>query len=457
MILRELVTKLGFQFDENGYKQAEKAFDDLRSKGDTIANVGKKLSLFVTAPILALAAAATLAANEQSDNLEVLRDTFSSIGDEAELTSRRISSSFGLSIASGAKLLASTGSILKNFSLTENQVLDTSYGIVELGTNLAAFRKVDTAETIAAITEAIAGRTMGLKKLGIVIDQTEIKDRVALLRSKGRIFSTDSQADALATLSLVQDRAAFSAGAYQRRMGGLDETKARLTGKVANLGEKFGKFLLPVMEKVALIFERFIDRLSKMDDRTAMLILIFGLLVASLGPLLLIAGKTIVALGAMGDALIFLRAVTWSALVPMALMALKFLAIAATVAIVLIAIEDLYQFFTGGASVFGDFLGWINDILAALGRLSMEFSKWIGGKAAIAAQFLSGTASPSQMSSGGATTSNSVNNAPNVAVNVNAAGMNPSDAANAVSSGVQSGLSNVFRQTGQNFVPGGAY
>jgi hypothetical protein len=490
MVLRELVTRLGFQFDENAYKRAEQAFQNLKSKGESISAVGQKLSLFVTAPITALATAAVVAANQQSDNLEVLRNTFAEIGDEAEATSRRISNSFGLSIANGAKFLSTTGAILQNFGLTNKQVLETSEAVIELGANLAAFKKVDTAETIEMIKDALAGRLMSLKKLGIVIDQQEVKERIALMRSKGQVFATQQQAEALATLSLIQQRAAFAAGAYQKQMSGLDETKARIISRLADLGAKFGKFLLPIVEKVASAIEKFLIRLEKLDDKTTKFILVLGGIAAAIGPVLIAVGGLVSALGVFGQGLLFLKTASFAALVPMGLLALKFIAIAAVVGLAFLALEDLYQFFTGGESVFGDFvkwinqlidslkelavqfsnwidegfksvfgdfIKWINDVLGSIGKLSMEFSKWFSGKALAISNLFPKTASPQQISSGGTTVSNNVNNAPNVNINVNAAGMTPTDAADAVATGVQSGLSNVFRQAAQNFKPAGSY
>ena len=71
MIVRELVTKLGFQVDEKGLVTANEKTALLQKRlkglGQGAVRAGKQLSLFVTLPILGLAAATVKAASDAEE------------------------------------------------------------------------------------------------------------------------------------------------------------------------------------------------------------------------------------------------------------------------------------------------------------------------------------------------------------------------------------------------------
>jgi len=119
MILRELITKLGFQMDEAAFKKAEQGIKKLQDQGEKLSKIGQNMSLFVTAPILAFATGAVMAAEETGDALEFLEDNFKGAGNAAEEAAKRISDSYGLSTASAARFLGKTGQILQSLGLSD--------------------------------------------------------------------------------------------------------------------------------------------------------------------------------------------------------------------------------------------------------------------------------------------------------------------------------------------------
>jgi hypothetical protein len=477
VVLRELITKLGFEFDEKGYQRAEARFDALRGKADQLAGVGQKLSLYLTAPILALGTAAAYAANETEDAIVGMRNAFGSSADEAEKAAARIAEAYGLSTASAAKFLASTGRILSNFDLTDEKALQYSESIQQIAADWAAYTQIEggTEAVTQTLTSALTGRTMALKQIGIIIDENEIKEKIAAMRAKGALFTSEKQAKALATLSLIQDRTAKSAGSYAKEADGLDESLSRIRERFVELGNVFGKILLPYLKPILKYLEGVVNRLIAMDDKTKKVVLVVAGLVAAVGPLLVVFSSLLGIAANLGTFFTALQAGALAASVPLVLMAGKILLIVGAVALLALALEDLYQFFTGGESVFGDFMdmlqawgdsltNWASGIAASINGFFDpiidkigKVTDFISGGAVRLNDFLAGNASPSQTSSGGASNTSNVSQNANLKVEVNASGMSPQDAATAVSSGVQSGLSNVFRQTRQNLVPAGEY
>jgi hypothetical protein len=476
VILRELITKLGFQFDEASFKKAEQGIKKLQDAGEKLSNFGEKMSLYVTAPITAFAAGAVIAADQTNDALEFLQDNFKGVGDEATKAAERIAASYGLSTASAANFLGKTGQILQSLGLNEEQALKYSESIQGMSADLAAFNNLEggAAEATQIMTAAIAGQTKGLKQLGIIIDEESIKARILDMQRRGQVFTTDAQAKSMAVLSLVQEKSAKAQGAYERKSKGFGNTQARITERIKELGAQFGKFLLPTVEKMALAFERFINRMINLDDRTKGIIVGILKFAAVIGPVAVAIGGLITGLAGLAAFLPAIQAGLALISVPAIILAAKLLAIVAVITLVVLALEDLYTWFQGGESYFGDFLKWIQ-------KIAQQFTDWIwsfelvnkfADKLIERIQLISKlwtytkslfgdtqlpTATASQVAGGAPSNTNNVSQSANLKIDVNATGMNPDEAAGAVSKGVQSGLSNVFRQTTQNFVPAGDY
>ena len=70
-----------------------------------------------------------------------------------------------------------------------------------------------------------------------------------------------------------------------------------LKSQLEELAISFGDMLMPVIRKVVTAVQRFVDKLNNMDEGTRETILQIGLLVAALGPVLLIIGKLSTGIG----------------------------------------------------------------------------------------------------------------------------------------------------------------
>jgi hypothetical protein len=167
-------------------------------------------------------------------------------------------------------------------------------------------------------------------------------------------------------------------------------------------------------------------------------------------------------------------------LAPILLIIGKGLLLAAAIALVVIAIEDFFSFLQGGESYFGDLVKWLSNSADAFTKWINEAIKpavaWIDNLASKVRSFFGGvgkimgsgasavsdffkpmssfgnTVTPSAVSSGGGSSSQQTNN---IDVKVDARGMNPDQAAQAVQRGVQSATSNVYRAAIQNLQPAG--
>lgn len=70
-----------------------------------------------------------------------------------------------------------------------------------------------------------------------------------------------------------------------------------LKSQLEELAISFGDILMPTIRKIVSAVQQFVDKLNSMDEGTRETIIKIGLLAASIGPLLIVLGKTISTVG----------------------------------------------------------------------------------------------------------------------------------------------------------------
>lgn len=294
--VRELVTKILFKIDDKKLKAAEKSIN--RFKKSTL-DIGKKLSTFVTLPILGLGVAMTKAASDAEESESKFATIFKSISAESESTAQNLAKNFGLSQLAAKKLLGDTGDLLTGFGFSQDQALELSNSVNELAVDLASFTNfAGGAEgASSALTKALLGERESVKSLGISIQEEDVKKQIAINKSKGLRFETVRQAKAMATLQLAQAQSKNAIGDFARTSGGAANQARILKAKISDLSISFGKILLPIANKIIGKLIILAEKFTSLSETNKEFILIAAAAAATLGPLLIIIGHLAGAIG----------------------------------------------------------------------------------------------------------------------------------------------------------------
>lgn len=507
MILRELITKFGFDVDEDKIKKIDSSIDGVKNRMDGLAKkstqLGKSLTTFVTLPILAVGAGMVKAASDAEETESKFGTVFSGISKQADTTAKNLADNFGLSSVKAKELLGDTGDLLTGFGFTQDKALGLSKGVQELAVDLASFTNFSGGAEGAsqALTKALLGERESIKSLGISILEEDVKRKVALLTAQGMTFETERQAKAFATLKLAQEQSKNAIGDYARTNQGFANQFRLMQTRIRDVAISFGKILLPPALAVLKVVIKIVEWFGDLSDTTKTLILIVGGLVAVLGPLLLLFGFVLTAVGTMITGFTGLAAAIGITNGALLVLAAKFILIgaliAAAFAVVFLVIDDLIAFFRGEDSLTGviiaeigkavDFVGEkfnelpgvVQTVIAAVLtpiRAAISLVRTLGGVlGAVSGGDFSGALDavkegfnnvinpeavlnngiggllgfgPSQGSSGGNTT-NTAN--ANVEVNV-PAGTDPEEAGQYVRQGVSEGLLDIFQDTQRQVV-----
>lgn len=295
-------------------RNLQKMTRDVSKAADTIAGVGKKLTLGLTVPAaLAGAALAKMALENQEVSKKMARVFGEATGD----MQAKLDAFAGMVPVAGTELqqmatdLAELGDDL---GATGSQAKDFSAAVLDIAVKLAAAKNVDLSQSVEAVGNAMKGQLKGLKSLGVVITDTQIKEaayRTGLMRSGETLNEYGTM---LATVAVLQQRTAKWSTEAAVRQEDL-ATQFRLA-KVAlsEFADATSSVLLPVLAPMVKTFKEFTEWLNKTDESTRKLVITLIAFGAALGPLLVVVATLVKTVSAVAAALTLISAPVWLAI-----------------------------------------------------------------------------------------------------------------------------------------------
>ena len=301
---------LNFKFgaDLKGFDRAmKKAQKNLKKFGKNIQRTGENLTTGLTLPILGLGAASLKLASDFEETDAKFKTVFSSIQAEAEQTAQVFADSFGLSDLAAKQLLSNTGDLLVGFGFTEKSALDLSKQVNELAVDLASFTNFSGGAegASAALTKALLGERESIKSLGIAITETDLKK---FADDQGLVWKElDRVAKAQLTFDLALKQSSKAVGDFERTQDGFANQVRITKGELTDAAISLGEHLLPMAQKAIAVFRGLIEKFNALSVSTKENIVKWGLIVATIGPALIIFGKMVVGISGLIKVFVALR------------------------------------------------------------------------------------------------------------------------------------------------------
>lgn len=166
---------------------------------------------------------------------------FKGIEEKATQAFDQLAESAGRSRLDMKEFGSTIANILKPLGFATGDALELSKSFVQLGVDMASFFNVSDAQVMDAINGAIAGRTMGLRSLGLVIDQQDIKEeayRQGIAKTGNELTK---QQTTLALYSLVLKNTTDAQGEAIRSADGWANQVKALRGVIKDTFAEAGK------------------------------------------------------------------------------------------------------------------------------------------------------------------------------------------------------------------------
>jgi hypothetical protein len=274
-------------------KKLEKKLGRLSQQFD---KVGKDLSMFVTVPLVAAGAAAFKFASDYEESMNKVNVAFGNSSDEVRKFAQTTLNSFGIAEGSALDMAALFGDMSTSMGISQKEAANLSISLVGLAGDLASFKNMNISEVTTALNGVFTGETESLKRLGVVMTQANL-EQYALQIGSQKLFSEMTQGEkVMLRYQYVMSMTSNAHGDFERTGGGAANQMRVFQEGLKELSVSFGQVILPTITKIITKMNQFISSFRDLDDSVKRNIVIYGILAAAIGPVLIVIGKVILAL-----------------------------------------------------------------------------------------------------------------------------------------------------------------
>ena len=263
---------------ESKMKRAQRGF---KKTAANLKKIGKSMSLSLTAPLTAFAAASVKAFDTQAKAEAQLRTALGENEQAFKDVTAQARELQQITLFGDEETIAAA-SFLAQMGLQE----DAIKRLIPLIQDMATAKGMSLTAAADLVAKSVGSSTNALSRYGIQID--------------GAVGSTerlDSAVNALSKQFKGQAEAAAKAGT-----GSLKQ----LQNTIGDLMEDIGEMLMPIIQKLVDKIQIGVDKFKSLSDEQKENALQIGLLVAAIGPAVYILGTLATALGGLATAFLFL-------------------------------------------------------------------------------------------------------------------------------------------------------
>lgn len=273
----------------------------LKEVGSKATSIGRDLTTKVTAPIVA---GYTLAANYASDyeeNLNKLDVAFGSNSESVKAWANNAREAYGMSKVQATQAASGFGALAKGIGFAEKDAADMSVTLAGLSADLGSYFNVGNEEAAKALEGIFTGESEALKKFGVVMTDTNLKQ---FAEDQGLVWSAMSQTEKTMlryqyVLAMTKD----AQGDFSRTSDGTANSMKIFQASLQDLGTSIGTILLPIITPIIQKITELINKFNELSPQTQKIITIIGLVAAAIGPVLVVIGTLISSIGAIAGAI----------------------------------------------------------------------------------------------------------------------------------------------------------
>lgn len=209
--------------------------------------------------------------------------TFGAAAEKASRFLEDFANKAGLTVGEAKQLQATLGAVAQGIGFTQEASADLSIELTKIAADVASFSNISQgAEPVLnAFRSALVGEREALKTYGIAITEAEVQSKAFTITTKRSVDELTRQDKALATLALIQEKAAVQIGDLDRTSASFANQQRALNAEIRQFREEIGAELIPVAAELLPIFREFAFEIAPI------LIEGFGSLAETVGDLVL--------------------------------------------------------------------------------------------------------------------------------------------------------------------------
>ena len=207
---------------------------------------------------LAFKKVTALASDFEEQNAKFLT-VFRGVEKEAKAMAETLEASYGVSVIESRKFLSSVQDLFVPLGFAREAASEMSFEVVKLSADLASFNNLPTEQVMRDIQSALVGNFETMKKYGVVINETVLKQAALEAGMKLTNGMVSAQDKAFLALKLITENSKDAIGDFARTSGSLANQTKILTANITNAGVALGQKLAPTVNSIITTLNDWFD------------------------------------------------------------------------------------------------------------------------------------------------------------------------------------------------------
>lgn len=265
--------------------------------------VGKSMTTYVTAPIVAAGAAIFKFGADATETMNKVDVVFNDNSEAMKNWAENSLEVMGMASSTALDMAAKYGDMSNSMGLSSKKTLEYSQGVTRLAADLASFKNISIDVADTALTAIWTGETESLKGLGIVMTQTNLQ-RFASSKGIQKNIEDMTEAEKVQLrYEYIMKKTSDAQGDFARTGESASNQMRTLPEALKQLGESFNEFVEPMILPFIKFLNNMIEGFAKLSDGTKAVIVGVAAFAAVIGPVLLVVSSIASVIANVGGAM----------------------------------------------------------------------------------------------------------------------------------------------------------
>lgn len=288
-------------------RQGEQDLSRFGVQGESLASkaasTGAKLTTGLTLPIVGIGTAAFGMASSLQDSLSLSGSVFAESAGDIDNWSDSAATSMGVAKSEAVEMANQFGIRLQNIGgVTVSESAKMSKSLTKMAADLGSAFGTSTAVAAEALNGALTGEFEMLKKFGIIINETTLKQKALEMGLTSGTGALSAQAKQQATLALITEQSTQAQGDFAKTADGAANSTKIAQAQLKDAATEIGTVFLPMATSVVQTVGNWASKFGELDGTTQSVIVGVAGVAAAAGPVLWAGGKIVESWGAVSGA-----------------------------------------------------------------------------------------------------------------------------------------------------------
>lgn len=256
MVLREIMTKLGFSVDNESLNKYNGKIQQMENNTKGLANnitKGILQSAVIMKGIQMASQAVTasiLLASDYQETLNKVKVAYGENSDEVLRWGKTTLKQFGLAKGTALDMAALYGDMGTGMGFTTDQAADMGTSLVGLAADMASFKNISIDMANTALKSIYTGETESLKGLGVVMTEANLTQFAMNNGITKNIKDMSQQEKVMLRYKFVLDATKNAQGDFARTNAGFANQLRMIKEGLKEMGTTLGALAIPMLEKL---------------------------------------------------------------------------------------------------------------------------------------------------------------------------------------------------------------